>query len=201
LRPSAGGFVTPEFDGRRIRVDGTLLVDERPEAVATQEITTIRDAAEFLSGGYREVWYEDFKDPLEPMDPDAALSIESTDTTRIGDWFLFGARVLRSLGDGAGASDDVSEVQIWPEHFDAANEIGSAEESKRASYGASPGDDGIPEPYMYVAPWYGFDEDDAYWNASHFSGSALTHSELAAADDPDSAALDFLREGYRKLIG
>lgn len=77
--------------------------------------------------------------------------------------------------------------------------MGSQDEGRRASYGASPGDAGHQEPYFYVAPWGAIDETDPYWNAKSFNGSLLGYSELAPADDPAAAALEFLLAGHRIL--
>ncbi len=199
LSPTISGFGTPEFSGKVARVEGDLLVMEKDGNVATQGITTVRSAAEFFLGNYREVWFENFHDPLTPIDPDEMLSVHADDSTLIGEWFSFGFSVLNNLRGSGAPDDDVSEAQIWPEHFDAATELGSADAGRRASYGASPGDPGVAEPYLYVAPWGEFDKSDPYWNGSSFSGSILTHGELIRADDPESKAYGFLRAGYERL--
>ena len=95
---------------------------------------------------------------------------------------------------------DVSRVQLWPEHFDPAMEIGSADAGQRASYGASPGDGSSAEPYLYVAPWNGVpDENDPYWNAEGFGGALLSYSELLDSGDQRQTALEFFRSGWRRL--
>ena len=48
LRATPQGFGTPEFDGRRIRVEGTDLIDERDGESRTAAITSLAAAAEFL---------------------------------------------------------------------------------------------------------------------------------------------------------
>ena len=199
LSPTHRGFGTPEFNGKVARVEGDLLVTENDGNHATQVISDVRSAAEFFSGSYREVWFDDFRDPLIPIDPDAPLSVDQGDTALIGEWFSFGFSVLDSFKRSGAEDDDISESQIWPEHFDAAAELGRAEAGRRASYGASPGDAGVDEPYFYVAPWGDFDRGDSYWNASSFNGSILTHGELIRADDPESEAYGFLRAGYERL--
>lgn len=199
LAPTKGGFGTPEFNGKVARVEGNLLVMENGGNLATQTISSVRSAAEFFSDGYREVWFEDFHDPLDPIDPDAMLSLDDSDTELVGDWFSFGFSVINELRGSGTGDDDVSEAQIWPEHFDAAAELGSADVGRRASYGASPGDASVAEPYLYVAPWADFDKSNEYWNASSFKGSILTHSQLLEAGDPESAAFQFYRSGYELL--
>ncbi|HEY5889962.1 MAG TPA: hypothetical protein VIW94_04595 [Acidimicrobiia bacterium] len=199
LSPTDAGFGTPEFNGKVARVEGDLLVLENDGNIATQSISDVRSAAEFFTDGYREVWFDDFHDPLTPFDPDTMLSVDEGDTALIGAWFSFGFSVLNKLRRSGDGDDDISAAQIWPEHFDAAAELGPADAGRRASYGASPGDAGVAEPYLYVAPWGEFDKGDPYWNASSFGGSILTHGELRRSDDPESEAYDFLRTGYERL--
>lgn len=87
-----------------------------------------------------------------------------------------------------------SQLILWPEHFDQAFYTEDADETRRANYGASPGDEGHPEPYLYVGPW-GPTSPNAYWNAEHFNGAVLGLSELLTADDAADTALQFLRAG------
>lgn len=199
LRPTPGGFGTPEFDGRVARVEGSLLVHEQSDGLATQRISTVREAAVFFGREYEEVWFEDFHDPLQPMDPDEDLSIDEVDSRLIGEWFAFGFDVLATLRSRATASDDASEPQIWPEHFDGANEIGDADAGQRASYGFSPGDDAHPEPYAYVAAWGEIDRSDPYWNDAAFNGSSISYQDLIGPGDPKAACLSFFMDAYRRL--
>ncbi|MGI9610692.1 MAG: hypothetical protein ACR2NL_10415, partial [Acidimicrobiia bacterium] len=95
--------------------------------------------------------------------------------------------------------DDVSEVQLWPEHFDPATELGDSDRGQRASYGASPGDAAHPEPYLYVASWSEIDRSNPYWNDSAFNGSSFSYSDLLVASDPFEKAIEFYLEGYGAL--
>ena len=199
LRAAPGGFGTPEFNGRVARVEGATLLYEQPDQIASQTITTVKAAAEFVGIEYEADWYGDFHDPLTPLDPDTPLDIDDTAARALGMWFNFGFDVLESLGGHATKSDDAGEVQLWPEHFDPATEIGSDEEGRRASYGASPGDGSHDEPYLYVAPWGEVDRSNPYWNDQSFTGSSLGYSALANSEDPMKAALEFLLDGYRIL--
>ena len=80
----------------------------------------------------------------------------------LADWFGFGCSVLEELR--AGAPDaDATRCQLWPEHFDLAIELGDADSGARAAYGASPGDAGHPDPYLYVSPW-SEPPADPHWN-------------------------------------
>jgi len=199
LRSTAAGFGTPEFDGRVSRVEENLLVHEQGGNIATQPITTIRAAAEFFGVGYEPDWFTEFKDPLPPMDPDRPLKVGAAPAIALGEWFRFGFEILEELRGHGSDDDDVSEVQLWPEHFDAATEMGSADEGQRASFGASPGDTDHLEPYLYVAAWSDIDRSNPYWNDRHFNGASLPYTALLEAEDQGRVALDFLLTGYRIL--
>lgn len=199
LSHHAGGFGTPEFEGKTIRVEGDLIVAYDGDMAASQSISTVREAIEFLGHEYEAEWFSDFHDPLSPLDPDHPLDVDPVAAHVIGEWFAFAWVVLEELRGHGRAGDDVSEVQLWPEHFDAAIEMGDNEKGLRASYGASPGDAAHPEPYVYVAAWSEIDRANPYWNDESFNGASLSYDELLNSDDPVRAAIDFLLEGYRIL--
>jgi hypothetical protein len=132
---------------------------------------------------------EETREPLPGVDTAAASAL--------GDFYGLACSVLEQLR--ADETDgDPSLVQLWPEHFDLAIELGSERAGQRANFGGSPGDDGHDEPYFYVGPWTA-EIAGELWNATGFSGAELTYSELLAADDQRRAALDFMRERYRAL--
>lgn len=199
LKATPGGFGTPEFDGRVARVEGEFLVHEDEGNIATQQITTVRAAAQFFGVDYEVEWFEDFHDPLEPVDPDTALEVDRDAAVSLGIWFEYGFDVLNRVREHGDESDDVTEVQLWPEHFDPATELGDQDRDQRASFGASPGDPANPEPYIYVAAWSEIDRSNDYWNDESFNGASLGYEELASADDPVERGLEFLLEGYRVL--
>jgi hypothetical protein len=199
LRATTGGFGTPLFGGEVARVEGIQLVHETEGGIATAFITTVGEATRFFGFDYDPDWFTDFHDPLAPADPDAELRIDEPGSAALGNWFEFGSRSLESLRAHGGEDDDVSEVQLWPEHFDLATELGDADASSRASYGASPGDDAHDQPYLYVAAWGEIDRARHYWNDEAFNGASLGFEELLASADPGQSALDFFLEGYRSL--
>jgi hypothetical protein len=134
---------------------------------------------------------EETREPLPDVDVEAASAL--------ADFYGFACSVLEQLrADEAGG--DPSIVQLWPEHFDIAIELGSQEAGQRANYGASPGDDDHDEPYLYVGPWSA-EVSGELWNATSFKGAELRYSELIEAEDQRRAALDFMRERYRALSG
>jgi hypothetical protein len=141
----------------------------------------------------------DVYEPTTPCEPDAPLVIDPDAAARLGDWFGFGASVLeetRAAAPGGAAA----RVQLWPEHFDLSIDLGDEAAGQRGTFGASPGDEPHPLPYLYVTHWAAV-PDDPYWNESHFGGARLGYEQLVAADDPRRAALDFLAEGRARLTG
>lgn len=199
LRYTHRGYGTPFFgDDEQVRVENGDLIHQREDDVSVASVSTVGEACEFLGIPYRETWFEDFHDPLTPVGPQANLDIDPKAAEAIGDWFAFSTLVLERLRRTPGA-DGVSRVQIWPEHFDPAVELGSQEEGHRASYGASAGDAAHPEPYLYVAAWGDIDRSDSFWNDTSFNGASISYSELLDSDDQIETALGFLRHGHEKL--
>jgi hypothetical protein len=91
----------------------------------------------------------------------------------------------------------VTIVRIWPEHFDAAIDMGDGAASRRATYGGSPGDRHHPEPYLYASPWAG--RIDSFFDEPGFKGAALPYADLLTAADPAETALQFLREARDRV--
>ena len=91
-----------------------------------------------------------------------------------------------------------SRVQLWPEHFDLALELGLEQDGRRAGYGASPGDERHPEPYLYVVPWSQV-PDGPLWQAEHYRGAELSYADLLAAGDQRETALSFYRDRLTAL--
>jgi hypothetical protein len=137
----------------------------------------------------RQTGTEETREPLPGVDIAAA--------TALGDLYGLGCSVLEQLRADE-ADGDPSIVQLWPEHFDIAIELGSEPAGRRADFGVSPGDGDHPEPYLYVAPWIA-EVSGELWNATGFRGAEMAYEELIAADDHRRAALDFMRERYRAL--
>ena len=203
LRYTHRGFGTPFFkdeQGRdtQIRVEGGLLVVQTDDTVRSQPITTLADAAAFLGIDYREVWFDGFHDPLAPVDPDARLDLDPAAAEAVGAWFGFATHVLERSRRTPDATE-VGRVQLWPEHFDPAFEMGEESRGRRASYGASPGDQAHPEPYLYVAAWGPVDRSDDFWNDPAFGGASLSCRDLLDAEDPYATAITFYQAAHRRL--
>jgi hypothetical protein len=184
LRWTLGGFGTPFFGAdSQIRVDGGQLVIDAGGEERRHPLVTIRDAAAAV--GF------DLAGADEAL-ADEPLEIDATASRFVGDWFGFVYSVLEQLRAEAPDEWEPSRVQIWPEHFDAAVELGDEEAEQRAALGGSPGDEAHPEPYLYVAPWVAPPSGEL-WQASGFPGAELSYAELLAAPDQRSAALEFFR--------
>lgn len=210
LTATPGGVGTPWFEvgsgWERVRTERDLLVVETadaPDATPAERRdtrpTSVRDACAFVGIEYRTTWFEDFHDPLAPWDPDRPVDVDAEAAAALADWFAFGTAALERLRATPGAVDP-SPVQLWPEHFDPATELGSTDDGTRASYGASPGDADHDGPYLYVAPWTAPDAHE-YWDDDAFGGASLSHAALLAADDQLATAVEFLRRGSALLDG
>jgi hypothetical protein len=195
LRRTPGGFGTPhfEFEGKRmqVRVEGVELVLASGGEETRAELTTLAHAGEFLGP---ELLPDGVPDDGEP------LGVDPVAAARLGDFYAFSADVLARFRSGMPADAEASHVNLWPEHFDIAFEAGSEAAARRANYGASPGDEGHPEPYLYVGPWTA-EVAGELWNATGFNGAELAYTELLAADDQVATALEFFESRFAALTG
>jgi hypothetical protein len=193
LTPAPGGFGTPpfEFEGvaTRVRVEGVDLVLERGPAERRARLESVAVGAALLGAELL---------PDGMPDDDSALGLDPAAAEALADWFALGARVLGGLRVSLAAADGATEPILWPEHFDVAIEAGDEAAGTRATYGASPGDENHPEPYLYVAPWA--KREGAPWNATGFDGAELGYGDLAAAEDASAVALEFY-EAHRQSLG
>ena len=194
LESSHGGFSTFEYDGHVARVvDDRLVLDG-----AAHPITTLRAAAEAL-GIEPDVGQQEQFDVPPHGDLDEPLQIDLTAAAVLAGWFEFATHALEHLRAHAEPGDDATIVRIWPEHFDAAIDMGDADAGRRATYGGSPGDRHHAEPYLYASPWAG--RIDPFFDDPTFKGASLTYAELLATADPDHAAQEFLEEARRRIAG
>jgi hypothetical protein len=197
LRSTFRGFGTPFFgDSRQVRVEGAELVIDTGDSEERKPITTLADAGEFV--GVQPGGPDDIYPCSTPRDPNVKLPIDEQAAICIADWFGFAASVLEELRAEATEEEAPSRVQLWPEHFDIALEMGDESAGTRAGYGASPGDDVHNEPYLYVVPWV-MVTDEVWWNDTHFNGARLDHSEILEEPDHRACALDFFRKRRDRL--
>jgi hypothetical protein len=191
LQSTHGGFATFDYDGHVTRVvDDRLVVDG-----LAHPITSLRAAAALL-GIEPDVGQEEQFDVPPHGDLDEPLEIDLAGADALAEWFEFATEALEALRAEAEPQDDVTIVRIWPEHFDAAIDMGDAAAGRRATYGGSPGDRHHANPYLYASPWAG--RIDSFFDDPGFKGAALPYADLLAAADPAAAALGFLRDRVRQ---
>ncbi len=200
-----GGFGTPVFgDGEQVRVAGETLVHQSAGAVRTTPITTLEQVAEFLGRAVEPDFDHGFSDVVPAGEVGAPLALDAVAVEALGDFYGFADGVLRAVrSDALDRGADVSEITLWPEHFDIALDLayGEPASERRVNVGGSPGDSGHPTPYLYVGPWT--DErpgDGDYWNAGF--GATLSHGEICDLGDARAqheAAVAFVRTGLDRL--
>jgi hypothetical protein len=124
-----------------IGVDGAELVVDG----AHHPIGSMNDAARLVSIKV-DVGQQDEFDVPPHGDLDEPLAVDAAAARALGEWHAFATGVLDALRATAGPGDDATIVRIWPEHFDAAIDLGDEAAGLRGTYGASPGDGHIPQP-------------------------------------------------------
>lgn len=195
LRPTPGGVGTPPFgDDEIARVEGTELVHQRAGAVTRAPITTLGAAAEFFGVplGAPPVYHA-----ATPAPPDARLPVDAAAAAALAEWYAFADERLAELRRRR-EDQDSTGAQLWPEHFDLAIELGAEAEGTRANFGASPGDDTVSEPYLYVGPW---DKSRRSGLFDRYSfGAAITYAELRATSDHEAAGRDFYMACAQALL-
>ena len=190
MRASPGGFATFEFDGRRVAVDGDELVVDG----VRHPITTLRSAAA-AAGIEPDVGQQELFDVPPHGDLDEPLRVDATAARALGEWYAYVSTALEQLRAAAGASEAASPVRIWPEHFDAAMDLGDDAAGRRATYGGSPGDREHAEPYLYVSPWAG--RVDSFFDEPAFKGASRSLTRLRGL--PPAAGSEFLLEACRHV--
>ncbi|MGH2924440.1 MAG: hypothetical protein ACRDK1_00550 [Solirubrobacterales bacterium] len=193
LRPTSGGFGTPEFefegDRLQVRVEGVDLVLARGGDVTRAPLTSLADAGVLLGPKL-------LPDGL-PTD-DAPLGIDPAAAAVLADFYDLARRALAGFESSLPEDAAASDTNLWPEHFDLAFEAGAEDAGMRANFGASPGDELHAKPYLYVGPWTAEVEGEL-WDATGFTGAELDYADLLAADDAESAAVDFFRSRFETL--
>lgn len=174
LRFTTGGFGTPPWENGLVSGRSGQVRVEGLELVTTDGDEVQRER--LAESGF---------------DEDAAAALAA--------WFAFGTVVLADLIDIHGDLEP-APIRLWPEHFDVATELGSEDAGTRATFGASPGDEDHPEPYLYVGPWIP-PATGTGWNATGFDGAELTYAELLAANHQPGAAATFFADRLSALRG
>jgi hypothetical protein len=202
LRWTLGGFGTPFFgDDEQVRLADGLLVRQRAGAAAAEPVTTLARAAAFVLEGPPDPNRAAGHDLPLQGEPDRELMIDAAAAAYLGDWYGVAVSTLEELRADADAARP-SRVQIWPEHFDMAFDCAPGGREVRATFGASPGDAVVGEPYLYVLPWAGeLPGSPELWNATSFPGAILPLGQLLGAADQRGAALAFMRDRLALLRG
>ncbi len=198
MTPTPGGIGTPPFDGRVLRFDGVEMVEEIDRVETKREpITTLRTALAFAGVEFDRARGE--RNDIEvPDDLDERFEVAAGAAASFAAFYSLGNEVLGGLVAEA-ADGDRTAVRLWGEHFDLAIELGSEAEKRRASVGFSPGDDHIPEPYVYVAPWWKDETAHLLPSTAAFGGVALRYSDLLAAENPGGVAAHFIGSALTQL--
>lgn len=203
LRATPGGFGSPAGGPEHevVRLRGTWLVRERTGDASRAELldlatASLADAAALVDVDLAAPFSAGHDTP--PVgDAAAPLALDAAGAAAVAGWFAFGWEVLDAAVAAVGPAAQASVLQLWPEHFDAGCDV-AAVSGRRLNLGASPGDAGVPEPYLYVGPWDADRPGDArFWNAPF--GAVLTAGDLAASGDPHAAGTAFLLRGVDLL--
>lgn len=198
LVATPGGVGTPAFGpgATVVRLTGSALVVEQGGDVTTTLLAgaTLRTLAA-AAGADLEVELSVGHDTPPLGDADAPIDVAPGSIAAIGRWLALGTAALDEAVAHLGPTASPARIQVWPEHFDVATNVGVGPgPDDRLNLGASPGDGFHAEPYLYVGPW-GADRpgDPDYWNAPF--GAVLGWADVAGADDPLAAAAAFFRAG------
>jgi hypothetical protein len=186
LRVAPGGFSTPPFadDRRTVGIDHVDLVVASAEGTRRAHLSTLGAAAQLAGvapGAPASVYT-----PATDCDPDAPLDIDPVSADAVAQWHALGDDALRRW---AAVLDPAAPAPatLWPEHFDVAIEVDGV------TYGASPGDHDIGDPYLYVGTPPDRRSSDRFWNAPF--GAACSWE--AISDAPDGVR--FFQSGHRHL--
>jgi hypothetical protein len=199
LRWTLGGIGTPFFGSdEQVRIAGTDLVRQRGSQACAEPITSLVEAAAFILDGPPDSGWAGELDVPPLGDPDEDLAVDPDAARCLADWYGFAWSVLEELRADA-SSTEPSRVQLWPEHFDAAFDC--LLHDRRATFGASPGDRVIAEPYLYVVSAGVADIPSPLWNAKSFAGAVLGYDKLLDAAEQRSVALGFFRTRRDLLAG
>ena len=155
--------------------------------------------------------------PEHPVDGGAPFTAgDDAALAEVARWFAAGDDLVRTVASGwPGAAP----VRVWPHHFDVGSVLplggGQGDTAPSIGVGLSPGDEGIPEPYLYVTPWPPPPAESlpdlpagGRWHREGWIGAVLTGSEIVAAGGgADQAAgasaflggtVELLRAGYQR---
>jgi hypothetical protein len=210
LRPTVGGFGTPEFGDRvtRVRVAGGLLVRETGGADGATSVAVAIDGSSLADlaavAGVDLTEALDVGHDTPPLgDTSEPLAVDAGSAASLADWYAVVAGALDRAVAELGADAAPTTAQLWPEHFDVALDV-AATADRRTNLGGSPGDGFHAAPYAYVGPWTDDRPDDrrddrSFWNAPF--GAVLGYEHLVGDGDAADRITEFFLDGVRRLAG
>jgi hypothetical protein len=114
--------------------------------------------------------------------------VEPNAARLLAEWYGLGTQALSRLAAEI-PSDKPTGPVLWPEHFDVGITAAAI------NYGASPGDDHVTDPYLYVGPDDGPPPGDpAFWNAPF--GATRTFRQIGTVAE----AAAFFRDGRARVL-
>jgi hypothetical protein len=206
LRWTLGGFGTPFVPGdRQLRVEDGQLVLQEPGGVRSVTLESLAACASLVADTDRPDTDRPDTDRPDTDRPDTdwagdgrPLQVEPDAAAWLAGWFGFATRVLEELRVGEPDADR-HRVQLWPEHFDVAVDLGDG--LSRATFGASPGDEDHDGPYLYVAAGEPGRLEGSARSDPAFNGVSLPVAELAGVPDQLDAARAFYEHHRVHLAG
>ncbi|MDH3663187.1 MAG: DUF5996 family protein [Alphaproteobacteria bacterium] len=216
LRPSLNGLTTGVFSAGsdfEIELDlrggalnaRTAIGDEISERLRGQSAAEL---AAKLREFFSENGVEEGVFPVEVDEsPDGYPDYSNEQANQIA--LALGAVASAMRRFRAGIREETSPIQIWPHHFDlsmlwlpgykVAGQDPRDEESadKQMNFGFTFGDEGIPEPYLYVTAYpepAGLSKHrlpvGTEWRSEGFSGAVLPYRSLVEQQDPEAYLLE-----------
>ena len=178
-----------------------VLVEGAPFARLPLAGKTVEEASSWLAGRLGDAGADagriDFAVPYSlpehPVGDGARFAPPETGAlVELGRLFADADLLLR---EAAASWPGATPVRIWPHHLDAGVVLpigeGSGEGARSIGAGLSPGDETIPEPYLYVTPWPPPPPESlpalpsgGRWQREGWVGAALTASELVGGGGP-----------------
>jgi len=198
LRAGPGGIATPSFGDapETLRLVGTDLIREVGGSCTSLPVdgSTLRELSTFADVDLDEPFScGPDTPPLGPVE--VALVLDPHTVTEIAAWFALAWRVLDEVLTSRPDGGELSTIQLWPEHFDAATTV-KTPGSDAVNLGFSPGDAFESEPYLYVGPWgEARPGDPGFWNVPF--GAMRRRSELPRRSDSAASCVGFLETGLR----
>ena len=174
LRAVAGGFGTLRAPTLRVE-NGNLVGAHGSVPIDGHSCADLAEAAGVEVGPPANLYHDG-----SGVSADEVLTLDPTAMRLITGGFEVGEAALRQF------APDTSAV-LWPEHFDLSITL------DQVTYGVSPGDSFLGEPYAYVGP--PAKRDEPFFNAPFGAAQPLREiGELAAL-------VEFFQEGSRIIAG